>query len=479
MSEPLWTLPALAAATGGRIVGSPAARIDGVSIDSRTLAPNDAFFAIHGDVHDGHAFAAAALAKGAAVAIVAEEKLAALPANGRYLVVDDVLEALRRAGIAARARSKARIAAVTGSVGKTTTKEALRLALSESGKVHASVASFNNHWGVPLTLARMPADVDFAVFEIGMNHAGEITPLTKMVRPHVAIVTTVAPVHLEFFDSVEDIARAKAEIFLGLEPRGVAVINGDIPYTGILIEAAGRAGAARIVTFGETPGLDARLEAVSLKTGFSTLRATVLGEAVTVKVGAPGRHMAVNALAVLAATVALGADLARASLALANLSAQKGRGARVVLSVGRGEAVLIDESYNANPASMRAALDLLAQTPVGLRGRRIAVLGDMLELGETGPSLHAELAGPIATAQVDKVFCAGPLMRALWQHLPAERRGAYAEQSKDLESILLNDIGPGDAVMIKGSLGSRMGPLVDALRARFTAAISDPEDLTA
>jgi UDP-N-acetylmuramoyl-tripeptide--D-alanyl-D-alanine ligase len=477
MTAPLWTLDAFAAACGGRIVGTPAPAITGISIDSRTITPGEAFFAIKGDVHDGHGFVVNALAAGAGVAVVAEDRLADMPVDGRYVVVDDVLEALRRLGIASRARTSAKILAVTGSVGKTSTKEALRLVLSAQGKVHASVASFNNHWGVPLTLARMPADVDFGVFEIGMNHAGEITPLTRMVRPHVAIVTTVAPVHLEFFDSVDDIARAKAEIFDGLEPGGAAVVNGDIAQAGILAEAALAVGA-RVVRFGEGEGLDSRLETVALLPDCSTMKARILGEPVTVKIGAPGRHVAINALAVLSAAVLAGADLARAAVALAGLEPPQGRGLRSALKIGRGEALLIDESYNANPASMRAAIDLLGQMPVGFRGRRIAVLGDMLELGETGPALHADLAGALVSARIDRVFACGPLMRSLWQALPSELRGAYADSSKDLQPILLDEVAAGDAVMIKGSLGSRMGPLVKALQARY-GAVAVSEDASA
>jgi UDP-N-acetylmuramoyl-tripeptide--D-alanyl-D-alanine ligase len=478
MSDPLWTLEALAAATAGRVVGSPAPALTGISIDTRTIAPGEAFFAIKGDVHDGHAFVEKALAAGAALAVVSEAKLADLPPDGRYVAVDDVLDALVRLGIAARARSRARIVAVTGSVGKTSTKEALRLVLSRQGKTHASVASFNNHWGVPLTLARMPADADYAVFEIGMNHAGEITPLTRMVRPHVAVVTTVAAVHLEFFASVDDIGRAKAEIFLGLEPGGAAVVNGDIAQTPILVEAARKVGA-RVVRFGESAGEEVRLVTLVPGEEGSTVRAEVLGHPLMFKIGAPGRHMAVNALAVLAAATLLGADLARAAMALAEVAPPKGRGARMTIRVGSGEATLIDESYNANPASMRAALDLLGQASVGLRGRRLAVLGDMLELGDTAPALHADLAAAVIAANVDKVLCCGPLMRSLWQALPTDLRGAYAENSRALEPLLLAEVGPGDAVMIKGSLGSRMGPLVEALKSRYASAPASPDDVTA
>jgi UDP-N-acetylmuramoyl-tripeptide--D-alanyl-D-alanine ligase len=288
---------------------------------------------------------------------------------------------LRRLGTAARARTDARIVAVTGSVGKTGTKEALRLTLERSGKVHASVASFNNHWGVPLTLARMPADTEYGVFEIGMNHAGEITPLVKMVRPHVAIITTVQPVHLEFFGSVEKIAQAKAEIFSGLEPDGTAILNRDNDQYDLLSFLATTAGIDHVLTFGENPTADARIEKISRQEGGSSVQATILGQDITYKIGAPGQHHVKNSLAVLTAVAELGADLALAGLALAEMRAPKGRGAAARLKRPDGMFELIDESYNANPASMRAALSVLGEASVSRPGRRIAVLGDMLELG--------------------------------------------------------------------------------------------------
>ncbi len=477
MTEALWTLDALVEATEGRVVGSPAPFVLNISIDSRTAVPGDAFFAIKGEVHDGHRFVGAALERGVAVAVVAEDKLGELPADGRYVVVDDVLAALERLGRAARARTGAHIVAVTGSVGKTSTKEALASVLGRQARVHYSPASFNNHWGVPLTLARMPADVDYGVFEIGMNHAGEITLLVQMVRPHVAVITTVAPVHLEFFDSVAAIARAKAEIFLGLEPGGWAVVNGDIAESDLLVELAKAAGVANIVRFGESDGCQSTIADVILRPDMTCARGRILGADLTWKVGAPGRHMAINSLAVLSAAVLLGADLALAALTLAEVTAPKGRGLQHRIEVGDGEATLIDESYNANPASMAAAIDLLGQTVVGFRGRRIAVLGDMLELGETGATLHAGLREPLRRAGIDKVYCVGNLMRSLWHALPAEKRGAWAETSQELKPVLLRAIGPGDAIMIKGSLGSRMGPLVEAIRAKFRA-VDQPVDLT-
>jgi UDP-N-acetylmuramoyl-tripeptide--D-alanyl-D-alanine ligase len=329
MTTPLWTFDAMAKAMKGRPIGAQPSAITGISIDSRTILPGEAFFAIRGDRFDGHDFAGRALSAGAATAVVSEDRLSSLgKVVGSLVVVDDVLEALERLARSSRARSTARIVAVTGSVGKTGTKEMLAEALRPDGEVHYSLASFNNHWGVPLSLARMPVSARYGIFEIGMNHAGEIEPLTKLVEPHVAIVTTVEPVHLEFFDSVEGIARAKAEIFLGLVPDGVAVINADNPYAGILAEQAAMAGVRRIVRFGEAKDADARLDMVKLKPECSCISAEILGEKVTYKLGAPGRHLVQNSLAVLAGVFLVGADLAAATLALGQLSAPKGRGAR-------------------------------------------------------------------------------------------------------------------------------------------------------
>src|SRR5215510_9867550 len=358
--RPLWAVEAMVAAMRAARNGPLPPSVPGISIDTRTIAPGEAFFAIKGDNRDGHDFVAAALAAGAGLAVVAAVRRDAFPADAPLLVVpDDVLEGLRALAQAARARTRAKIVAVTGSVGKTSTKEALRLTLGRNGATHASLASYNNHWGVPLSLARCPEDARFAVFEIGMNHAGEIEPLTRLVRPHVAIVTTVEPVHLEFFGSVEAIADAKAEIFLGLERDGAAVLNRDNPHFARLERSAREAGAARIVSFGEHERADARLMKCSLQPDSSTVQARILGSDVTYKLGAPGRHLVLNSLAVLATVVLLGADLALAALALAELRPASGRGARMTLELPGGAVLLIDESYNANPASMRAALALL------------------------------------------------------------------------------------------------------------------------
>jgi UDP-N-acetylmuramoyl-tripeptide--D-alanyl-D-alanine ligase len=344
----------------------------------------------------------------------------------------------------------------------------LRLALSELGPTHAPVSSFNNHWGVPLTLSRMPAETRFGVFEIGMNHPGEIRPLVKMVRPHVAVVTTVEPVHLAHFDDGErGIAEAKAEIFEGLEPAGFAVLNRDNTWFDLLSERA-RAHGARIVSFGTHKEADIRLDRVALQENGSTVQAMLRGEVLAYRVGAPGKHLVQNSLAVLAAAHVHQADLTRVLLTLANFRAPKGRGERLPLLHPAGAFTLIDESYNANPASMRAALALLGQASPKGRGRRIAVLGDLLELGEAAPAQHRGLAPALNESGADLVFLAGPMMAELWRHLPDERRGAYAGSAAELEPILLQAIGPGDVIMMKASLGTRLGPVVDALKRRFS-----------
>jgi UDP-N-acetylmuramoyl-tripeptide--D-alanyl-D-alanine ligase len=467
VSEPLWSLDAMAAAMRAERAGNLPRDVPGLSIDTRTIKPGEAFFAIQGENRDGHEFVEAALQAGAGLAVVARQKMAAMPQGAPLLIADDALAGLNDLAKASRARSQAKIVAVTGSVGKTGTKEALRLVLGKQGETHASAASYNNHWGVPLSLALMPQSAKFGVFEIGMNHAGEITPLTKLVRPHVAIVTTIAPVHLEFFGTLAAIADAKAEIFLGVEPGGTAVLNADNPQFAHLKRAAQVAGVKHIVAFGESGGADAHLAKVSLQAETSTVQASILGRDVTYKLGAPGRHVVENSLAVLAAAQLLGADLALAALALADLKAPAGRGERVTLELPGGAVLLIDESYNANPVSMRAALALLGQVPMKGMGRRIAVLGDMLELGPEGAALHADLADAVTGNAVDLVFCSGPLMKSLWDALPSGRRGGYADTSAALEPEILGAIAANDAVMIKGSLGSRMSPIVKALRRRY------------
>ena len=460
----LWTTDAMATATAAARQGVLPPSISGISIDSRSIEPGEAFFAIQGDNRDGHQFVTAALAGKAGLAVVAADRRDQFPADAPLLVVPDVLAALRDLAGAARLRTHAKVIGVTGSVGKTSTKEALRLALAKDGETHASVASYNNHWGVPLSLARCPASARYVVLEMGMNHAGEIAPLSRLARPDVVLITTIAPVHLEFFGSLSKIADAKAEIFLGLKWDGVAILNRDIPQFAHLQRHASEAGVSRVVSFGEHAKADARLIKCALQPHCSTVQADILGTELTYKIGAPGRHMVLNSLAVLAVAALVGADLALAALALAELKAISGRGAPIDLDLPGGHALVIDESYNANPASVDAALALLGQAPVGTQGRRIAVLGDMLELGPQGKALHRGLVAPVEANSVDLVFCCGPLMHSLWQALPASRRGGYAEDSAGLEAQVVPAIRAGDVVMVKGSLGSRMAPIVKALQ---------------
>jgi UDP-N-acetylmuramoyl-tripeptide--D-alanyl-D-alanine ligase len=467
LADPLWTIGEIAAATGGACTGEDAAPVAGLSIDSRSLNPGEGFIAIRGLHRDGHAFVVAALEAGAVCAVVES----AFPSGDeeKLVRVADTFAALNDLGRASRARvERAVVIGVTGSAGKTGTKEALRLALTPSGTVHASSKSYNNQWGVPLTLANMAKSINFGVFEIGMNHAGEIDVLTRLVRPHIAIVTTVAPVHLGYFHSVEEIADAKAEIFHGLEPGGTAIINRDLPYYERLAAHA-RAQGAKIVGFGGAKEAQVRLLSSELAANGSTIRADILGEIVDYCLGAPGSHLVHNSLAVLAAVKVAGADLARAAAALVHLHAQAGRGRRFLLETKGGVVAIVDESYNANPASMRAALSTLGLAPRSDFRRRVAVLGDMLELGPEGPQLHQELAEAVDGAGVDVDFACGELMASLYEALPASRRGAYAKTSEELAPTLIERVGPGDIIMVKGSLGSRMAPLVEALKRRFEA----------
>ncbi|TPL95626.1 UDP-N-acetylmuramoylalanyl-D-glutamyl-2,6-diaminopimelate--D-alanyl-D-alanine ligase [Mesorhizobium sp. B2-3-12] len=466
----LWTSEALIAATDGRPLGPMPEGISGISIDSRSLQPGDAFFAIKGEAMDGHDFVTAAIKAGAGVLVVAEGKL---PSLGRLtapiIVVEDVLVALEKLGVAARTRSQAKVIAVTGSAGKTTTKEALRHVLSSVGKVHASAQSFNNHWGVPLTLARMPVDCDYAVFEIGMNHPDEIRPLVKMVRPHVAIVTMIAAAHLGFFKNLDEIAKAKAEIFEGLEPDGAAVLNRDDARFKLLDKMAQAAGVEHVYGFGENARSTFKLTKCELHADHSDIAARISGHDMIARIGAPGRHMVQNVLAVLGAAHLVGADLDKVALALVDLSAERGRGKRHVLRHSKGYITLIDESYNANPASMAAAMALLNATPVTGEGRRIAVLGDMLELGDHSAKLHAALADLIVGTGTRTVFLGGPEMRSLADALPGDIETEYRAGVEELKPVLLAALKPGDVVMIKSSKGIGFAKLVDALLGKFPA----------
>jgi UDP-N-acetylmuramoyl-tripeptide--D-alanyl-D-alanine ligase len=459
----LWTAAAATAATGGSSRADWAAK--GVSIDTRSLAVGDLFVALHGPNHDGHDYVVTALQQGAAAAMV-DREIPGAPVSAPLLRVADTLAALAALGATGRIRSGARIVAVTGSVGKTGTKEALRLALASSGPTHASAGGLNNHWGAPLSLARLPPDACYGVFELGMNHPGEIAHLTRLVRPHVAVITTVEPAHLGFFPSVEAIADAKAEIFLGLEPGGIAVLNRDNPHYARLATAAQHAGAAEIVGFGTHPEAAVRLVDCVLDSRASTVEASVCGTISRFRMPVPGRHWVINALAVLAAALAAGAAVDRVAAALEELEALPGRGRRHDLAWRHGSLTVIDESYNASPAAMRAALAVLAATEPADGGRRVAVLGDMLELGDASESLHRELAESVVAAEVDRVFLVGDVMAALHEVLPAGKQGGLWRSPEEAMPALLRFLEPGDVVTIKGSRGVRLSRIVELLCAQ-------------
>jgi UDP-N-acetylmuramoyl-tripeptide--D-alanyl-D-alanine ligase len=457
MSEPLWTSDAIAAATGGQATAAFAAT--GVSIDSRSIAPGDLFVALAG-VRDGHEFVGKALADGASGV------LAARAIDAPAVVVPDTLKALEALGIVARDRSTALRGAVTGSVGKTSVTQAVMAALSLAGPAHSSVKSYNNHIGVPLTLARMPAATERAVFEIGMNHADEIAPLSRMVQPQVAVITTVGPVHTEnFADGEAGVAKAKAEIFAGMAPGGLAILNADNRWFDFL-SAEAKAARLEVRAFGSAETCDARLidfQAAEGQAGasFAMVQARLHGSALDFPILQTGAHWGLNSLAVLLMLEALGVDLDKGLAALGSFEPLAGRGAERQVAITGGAFTLVDESYNANPISMAATILSLGRRT----GRKLAVLTDMLELGPDEQAFHAGLAEPLDAAQVDLVFCAGPLMKSLWDALPATRRGGYAETAAALVPAVAGALRPGDLVMVKGSNGSKAGAVAQALSA--------------
>lgn len=451
----LWNSQDAVLATGGQSAGNWQA--SGVSIDTRSIQKGDLFVALK-DVRDGHEFVAQAFEKGAAAALVSRVPKGVDPKN--LLIVDDVLAALEALGRAARLRFKGKVIGVTGSVGKTSTKEMLRHVLSVQGKVHAAEKSFNNHWGVPLTLSRMPADADYAVIEIGMNHPGEIAPLSKMAQPDVAVITIVAPAHLEAFENVEGIAREKGAIFEGLTSEGIGIINGDLDVSNLL-----RSMTPIVQSFGQTDGNDWLLSEIVAAQECVACKAIHDGETLLYKVGSPGKHFAMNGLAVLAVVDAVGADLARAAIALGEWEPPEGRGKRyfVQLDPARPEigVSLIDDAYNANPASVGAALDVVASANAK---RKVVLLGDMKELGPTGPELHAELVDLAAVSEIDVVHCVGPLMGKMHEALPVDKRGEWAETSAELAIRVHEMVKAGDLIMAKGSLSMKMALIVDAIK---------------
>lgn len=457
MDEPLWLAEEAAAATGGRLIGADAWIASGVSIDTRSLEKGDLFVALQ-DARDGHDFLKQAFAAGAAAALVSDGAKAA--PFGPALVVADVLEGLRRLGEVGRDRSPARRIAVTGSVGKTSTKEALAACLRASGATHASVKSYNNHWGVPLTLARMPASSAYGVFEMGMNHRGEIAPLARLVRPHIALVTWIGPAHIEHMGSLEAIADEKGDLFLGLEPDGVALVPNEAPMAARLRARAEEAASA-VIRFGRDEGCEARLISFEMDDEGAHAEADILGRKIRYRIGAAGAHWALNSVAALTAADLAGGDLFAAAHALADFKSLDGRGAARRIVAPFGAITLIDDSYNANPVSMGAAFETLAARKA--QGRRIAALGDMLELGPEERAIHAALAGPIERAGIDLVFAAGPRMAALWDALPPTRRGGYAETADALAPLVTGALRSGDVVLVKGSNGARMARVVEAV----------------
>ncbi len=457
----LWTARAAKQATGG--TGAEDWEAAGVTIDSRQVQPGDLFVALIGPNHDGHDHVAAALKAGAAAAMVSHLP-AGVPEDAPLLRVEDTQAGLEALGRAARRRFRGKVIALTGSVGKTGTKEMLRLALSRQGETAATLGNLNNHIGAPLTLARLPEDAAYAVLEVGMNHPGEIGPLSRMARPHVALITRIAPAHTAFFTSLEQVADAKAEIFDGLEPGGTAIVNADDGFAERLTAAARRAGAGQVLRFGEAADAEARLLDIALKADGSEVEAAIAGRWFAFRIGAPGKHWVMNSLGALAAVAGAGARPGVAAEALADVRAPEGRGATETLALPQGVITLIDESYNASPAAVRAAFDVLAAHVPSGEGRRVAVLGDMLELGANAPREHAELGDVLASLPVAKVFAVGPEMRALVERLRPDQRGSHAADSATLAAQVVPALKAGDVVLVKGSLGVGMARIMSALR---------------
>lgn len=467
--DQLYSAQDLVAATGGRLTGPRVSGVSGVSFDSRDMPEGGLFAAIKGLQLDGHDYVEAAFENGAGLAMVAEaraEQFSGLP----LLVVPDVLKGLEALGTFARNRSEAQIVAVTGSVGKTTTKELIRAALAEEGETHAALKSFNNHWGVPLTLARLAPSARFGVFEIGMNHAGEITPLAKLVRPQVAVITSVAPVHLEAFESVAGIARAKAEIMAGLTPGGTLILGADHAHFDLLLALAAEAGVARVISYGFCEKADAVISDYAESEGVARAKLAFEETKVEVAVHAKGRHVMANAVCALMVARACGVPDDTALAGIARFALPEGRGTRIRLAAkGPKALILVDESYNANPASMRAALDVFAHAEAE-GGARVLVLGDMFELGETSPQLHAELADAVRAARPDRVFLVGAMMAHLRDSLGVGAPVEYAENLEMALDTIPNALAPGDLVVVKGSNGLRLGRLVAAIKERFGAS---------
>ena len=421
-----WTAVDVVNAAHGHCLHEQTWQAHGVAIDSRTLQPGDLFIALQGPTHDAHEYVAQAFAAGCSAAIVARQP-SQVPAGSPLIFVDDTFKALERMGQAGRQRAQGRILAVTGSVGKTSSKEMLRLMLSAVGPTYANEGSLNNHWGVPLSLARLPTDAHFGIFELGMNHAGELGPLSKMVQPDVALITTIEAVHLEFFSKVEDIADAKAEIFQGVKPDGTVVLNRDNPHYARLASVAKSLGLKTILTFGHESKNDARLLTYTATANGCHVKADIKGRIIEYSLGAAGLHSALNSLGTLLAASAAGGEFDACVAALAQYHPPQGRGLIQTIELTNGIITLIDESYNASPVAVRASINVLAQLiPSTSSGRRLMVLGDMKELGTLSPTLHRELVQDLMSHKIDRVFCCGEMMAHLYNALPESMRGGYA-----------------------------------------------------
>ena len=460
-----WTAEQVVVATRGHCLQEQTWQANGVSIDSRSVKEGDLFVALQGPTHDGHDYVAQAFSAGCSAAVVTRQP-SNIPAGSPLIFVDDTLIALENLGQAGRQRVRGQILAVTGSVGKTSSKEMLRLMLGAVGHTYANEGSLNNHWGVPLSLARLPETADYGVFEIGMNHAGELGPLSKMVRPNIALITTIEAVHLEFFKSVEDIADAKAEIFQGLLPDGMVVLNRDNSYFARLVSAAKAHGLKNILSFGHDSKCQARMLNYIATPEGSQIKAEVNGRVLEYTLNVAGKHMAMNSLAALMAAAAAGGDLGVCATALAHYQQPTGRGVAQPILLADGSFTLIDESYNASPVAVRAAITVLSQAvPAATSGVRIIVLGDMKELGDSSPLLHASLFNDLIAHKIDRVYCCGPMMKYLYDSLPEAMRGAYADSSGGLIGPITEALHSGDIVTVKGSHSMNMKTIVDALKA--------------
>jgi UDP-N-acetylmuramoyl-tripeptide--D-alanyl-D-alanine ligase len=470
----LWTSEEATELTGGS--SSTNWNATGVSIDSRTIGPGDLFIPISGPYFDGHNFIESALTKGA-VASITSGSTEDFPEGAHLLKVTDTIKALNELGRGGRNRSMARVIAVTGSVGKTGVKEALGRLLSEQGKTSFSLGSFNNHFGVPLSLARLPKNADYGIFELGMNHSGELKQLSQIVRPHVAVITTVDIAHTEFFSSTHDIARAKAEVFTGLQEGGTAILNRDNQYFNLLNSAALSAGAEKVIAFGVHNDAQFKLVEFTLNSEGSSVKVCFDNNIFTYQLSIPGQHWVQNSLAVLAAVYAVGADMTAAARSFVNIKPFKGRGQLHTIPIQGGHFELIDDSYNACPVSVAAAIEVLSRLKPKSLGRRICVLGDMKELGENSTKLHCALANKISDALVDFVFTVGSEMKCMCDQLPNTIKMGHADRSEDLIQPLLDVIKPGDIILVKGSASYQMSKVVDRLLNFKNDLIVSPNDI--